>query len=249
MQLHGGDCFGLQIYDADAMIVRVGDVHLVARNAQASWLAQDRPGQPSVRFAAKKRGARALVRIDDLDFTIVRIGHIQLAPRVSHAKGMLKANLVSGTIHVAELEQALADDRFDLSLAVQRHGANGADFAVSHVEHGAVAGQSARLSKAGFAQRSIVDVFPAIAGVWSQYALIQLERPDLVVSRHGNEERIPMQIKVPRAIQTNAERFPTPTALLSFFTAAGDRPHVMVFQIECSDQMVLAVGHIKRFAL
>src|SRR6266851_6079715 len=138
---------------------------------------------------------------------------------------MLETNLIAQAIHVAELEQAFTDDRFDIPFAVQGHRPDSADLAVGHVQGAAVAGQTARLGEASLRQRSVTDVFPPVAGIWRQETLIQIERPDLVMPCHGDVECVAVQADVPRAVQADAESFPAPAAVLSLFAVASDRLH------------------------
>src|SRR5207248_1631973 len=75
-----------------------------------------------------------------------------------------EAHRLAHALHVAELEQALADHRGHFAGAVQRQGADGARFAVGHPQGLAVGRQAAGLGELRPVQGTVVDVLAAAAG-------------------------------------------------------------------------------------
>src|SRR5262249_32985150 len=155
----------------DAVRVRVGHVQLAVCITDAGRLVQRPPGQPAVRVPPDKRLGRAFLRVQHLDFAVVGVGDVHLAVRVGHPEGVLQPDLVTRPVHVAELEQALADDRLYLALAVHRHRPDRADLTVRNPERLAVTGKAGRLGKAGTLQGAVQDVLSSGAGVGRELIL------------------------------------------------------------------------------
>src|ERR1051325_5844134 len=138
LQRERGDCLRLHIDDLDAVIIRVGDVHLAAGNADAAGLVE--------RFClavAQVGVAGALDGVDELDFAVVGIGDEEFAVCVGDAEGVLQADIIAFAVLVAEFEESFADDGVDGSL-VSRQGqsADGADLAVGDEEAFAIGRQA-----------------------------------------------------------------------------------------------------------
>src|SRR5208282_1366342 len=111
-------------------------------------LAEERSAEPAVLAAADESGTRSPGRVDDLDLTIVRVGHVEQIVVISHAQDVLQPDLVADAIDVAELKKPFPNDGLDLAAAARGHGADAARLAVGDVERGAGASEPARLGKA-----------------------------------------------------------------------------------------------------
>src|SRR5262249_33357964 len=83
-------------------------------------------------------------------FAVVRVGNVQLAVGVRHPECVLEAGLLefanervldaAGAVAIAEDEEPAADERLHFALAVERHLAESADFAIGHEDGLAVGG-------------------------------------------------------------------------------------------------------------
>src|SRR5262249_41709437 len=81
------DGAGLEIDDADATGVRVGDIQLTVGVAEARGFVEGRAGQPTALVAADKAAALARLRVEDLDLAVVRVGDVELSIHILHAEG------------------------------------------------------------------------------------------------------------------------------------------------------------------
>src|SRR5262249_5294915 len=138
----------------------LGELSLVGRAVVVS-------GRPR----AEERGDGSAVRIETFDFVIVTIGNIEDAVGPGHAEGMLQADHGPLAVNVAEVDQALTDERAHPARRVFRpgqqvDGPDAADLAVRQVENGPlrIEGQTARLSEHCFGKRAIADVLATVAG-------------------------------------------------------------------------------------
>src|SRR5262249_38151362 len=137
--------------------------------------------------------ARALLRVDLLDLAVVGVGDVDRAVPVGDAEGVLQADVAGRAVLVAEVEQAVplnANQRLALPLAVEMCRADGAGLAGGDVEVAAIAGEAARLSQPADVEFAIDNVFAAVAGVGADVPLLDVERPDLMMPRHGDEELV-----------------------------------------------------------
>src|SRR5262249_31233999 len=143
----------------------------------------------------------------------------------------------------------LANQRRHPAITVQRDTANRTDLAVSHVERLAIGGQSAGLCEQGTAQRAVADVLRSSTRPVGDIAALEAHLPDLMIAGHGNEQFVAMPEQVPRAVQADILGRTTVAALVALFAIAGDGLHRALFQVEGTDNVVLAIRDIKRVAL
>ncbi len=103
---------------------------------------------------------------------------------------MLETNLVALAVHVAKLEKAAPDDRANLSSALKRDRADGADLAVGDEKRCAIAGQAARLSESRFIERPVFDIFLSASRKGAQLVMGEVEEPDLMMACHRDVELV-----------------------------------------------------------
>src|SRR5262245_5344666 len=173
------------VYDADAVRVRIGDVELAAREADSRRLAERAGAEPAPVVPAEERRELLRFQVEHANLTVVGIRDIELAvvvhdtERVLEARFFLVANGVfelPRAVLIAEHEQAAADQRLDAALPAERNLAQRADLAIRDVEVLAVGREAARLGEVRERQGSVANVLAAAAGKWADLVLLQVER-------------------------------------------------------------------------
>ena len=171
--------------------------------------------------AGQRRGA-VLLRIDDFDLVVVRVGQIDQAIVTSDAQRMLEANLCPAPSTSPKVNSRLAGRsavprmvlHFALGAGQQRHGSNRASFAIGDEQPAAVGRQTARLGERREAdaerlprqQRTIDDVFARVAGEGADFRFVQRHFPNLMRAGHGDVQILSMNPDVPRTAQRRLPR-------------------------------------------
>src|SRR5271157_5654345 len=182
----------LDIDHANLVIVRVGHIQAVSSHAQTAGLIE------AGRIVLAAGLAVARERLDcegtgvaNLDLVVVGIGDEELAGAVGQAEAVLEADVRTGAVNVAELEEALTDDPADLRMNGIDSGdhADPRDFGVGDKEVPAVCRQAAGLGELGSVQIAILDVLRTRPRPDADLAGLEAQLPDLVRTGHRDVER------------------------------------------------------------
>src|SRR5208337_4702364 len=243
----------LDIDHANLVIVRVGHIEAVSSHAQTARLIE------AGRIVLAAGLAVARERLDcegtgvaNLDLVVVGIGDEKLAGAVGQAEAVLEADVRTGAVNVAELEEALTDDPADLRMNGIDSGdhADPRDFGVGDKEVPAVCRQAAGLGELGSVQIAILDVLRTRPRPDADLAGLEVQLPDLVRTGHGNVERrwAGNLDDVPRAAQSARPGRPdvaVQRAPRRLGAGPGNGAHHSGLQIDGPDRVVLGVGDVQ----
>jgi len=155
------------------VVVRVRDVQLAVRIVDPARLVELRlVAVREALFARAEEGhALASLRVDAFDLVVIGVRHVQVAI-VSHrdAQRVLEPHIVAGPVHVAEVEQASADNRPDLAVRVEISGADRARFRIGEIQQAPIRIDAAGLVHARLAQLAIGQRLAARSRVGPYFA-------------------------------------------------------------------------------
>src|SRR5262249_23150983 len=92
---------------------------------------------------------------------------------------------------------------------------------------------------------AIDNVLAAVAGVGADVPLLDVERPDLMMPGHGDEELVVLEPQVPRAVEAGLEAGAAEVPRAVLLARARDRLHRVRLQVERANHVILAIGDIK----
>src|SRR5207249_9135289 len=129
--------------------------------------------------------------------------------------------------------------------AVELDAPDASLLAVGDEQARAVSGQAARLRERTERAGPVHDVFKSIARPGGELVRLQIERPDLMMPGHRDEQRVFVEKQIPRAVQADAERRASLADVFALLAGAGNRLDRSRLEVQSADEVILAIGHIK----
>ncbi len=198
--------------------------------------------------AGDEGGAGTQFRVDHLELVVVSVGDVELSIHQDNPEGVLQTDRRSDSVAVAKIEQTRPDQGSHSAGGLKGESPHAADLAVGHIEGRPIAGQTAGLREAARQVGAVHNVLHAIAGNGGDHLPGQVQRPDLVMAGHGDKQEVVLHEQSPGTVQADAERR-SAEAQAVLKARAGHRRDGLPLQVQGTDHVVLAVGHVERIAL
>src|SRR5262245_61262460 len=198
---------------------------------------------------AERRSTLSSAGVESLDLVVVRVGDEERAVHPRHAERMLQPHgLGANAVHVAELEQPLAEDRADLA-AREIDLADRARLAVRDVEPAVDSNEPARLVHRRLAQRTVDQRLGAVARMRLDHTTSERHGPELVRARHRHVERAAAEREIPRRAERGAIGDATHALTHELLARARHRADDPRWKIDGADRVVLRVRDVERIAV
>ena len=247
-ELEGEQAVGPGVEQADEVIVGVGDVHVSVQQGDVVGFAEG--GVPAwavvrTRQPRAHQGVdRAQLQVDQFDLVVVGVGHQHHALVVGHSQGVLEPGQGQLAVHIAELEQALADEGPDL---VVLHHPDGRHLRVCEEDAGPVGVDARGLGQGRPFPGPVPYVLPARASVPLGLVGPEVHTPQLVGTRHGYVQVVAQDGKVPRRVQCQVGALAL-GGVAPLVALAKDRLDGLGLHVHLADEVVAGVGHVEGVA-
>ncbi len=169
------------------------------------------------------------------------------APR--KAGGVLEPHVVPDSVPVSEVEESRPYEGRHVAARLEGRHPHARRFGVGEEEAFVVGRERHRLRERGVGRGAVRDILAPRARVRREPPLPQVEPPELVRSRHRDEEAVVVKQDVPRRAQVRGQRVAGTDPARSEAAGPGHRGYTPGLEVDHADRVVPAVGddqHVPR---